>query len=97
MDLHARGLRAPDDVSVHAARDSETGRLSFVLVNKRAAKGARVALELAEPVREQELVVYEYSSADRGAIGRRPSRTVSGRRIALDLPPMSVLRFDLTP
>jgi photosystem II stability/assembly factor-like uncharacterized protein len=90
-------VSAPDDVSVHAARDSATGRLTFVLVNKRAAKPARVALKLSKTVPAQELTAFQYSAADAGAIGRLPSRKVSGDALTVDLPAMSVLRFDLAP
>ncbi|MDQ2732232.1 MAG: glycoside hydrolase family 44 protein, partial [Armatimonadota bacterium] len=53
-------VSAPDDVSVHAAKDSKTGRLTFVLVNKRAAKMARVTLNLTAPVPAQEVTPFEY-------------------------------------
>ena len=87
-------VSAPDDVSVHAAKDTKTGRLTFVLVNKRAAKGAKVTIKLAAPVPEQEVTPYEYSPADRRAIGQLPGRKVSGKTIETDLPAMSVLRFE---
>ena len=69
---------APADVSVHAARDSKTGRLTFVLINKRVAKDARVTLKLSKRVPEQEVVFYEYSGADRFAIGQLPPRKLVG-------------------
>ena len=90
-------VSAPDDVSVHSARDSKSGNLSFILVNKRAAKGAKVSLKLSSPVPEQEATIYEYSAAGRHAIGLLPGRRISGDTIDLDLPPLSVLRFDLKP
>jgi hypothetical protein len=90
-------VSAPDDVSVHAARDTETGRLTFVLVNKRAAKPARVTLKLSKPVPAQTVTVYEYSSADRGCIGRLPEQTMGGGSLTIDLPAMSVRRFDIMP
>jgi hypothetical protein len=88
---------SPEDVSVHAARDSKTGRLTFVLVNKRAAKGARIALRLSKPVPRQPLVIYEYSAADKNSIGGWPEGTAEGDMIRVSLPAMSVLRFDLKP
>jgi hypothetical protein len=88
---------APTDVSVHAAKDSKTGRLTFVLVNKRAAKDAKVTLKLSKRVPEQEAAFYEYSAADRFSIGQLPPRKVGGDKIEVDLPSMSVLRFDLKP
>ena len=97
-DVYLPGaVSAPDDVSVHAARASDAGRLTFVMVNKRAAKPARVTLKLSRPVPAQEVTVYEYSAADAGSIGRLPSRTMSGDSLTVDLPAMSVLRFDLKP
>jgi hypothetical protein len=90
-------VSAPDDVSVHTGRDSATGRLTFVLVNKRAAKSARVTLKLSESVPAQAVTAYEYSATDRGCIGTLPERTVEGDSLTVDLPAMSVLRFDLQP
>jgi hypothetical protein len=90
-------VSSPDDVSVHAARDGKSGRLTLVLVNKRAAKGARVTIELAAPVPAQDVTPYEYGAVDRTAIGQLPARKVSGRVIDVDLPAMSVLRFDVKP
>ena len=90
-------VSAPAEVSVHTARDSKTGRLTFVLINKRVAKHATVTLELSKAVPEQQIALYEYSSADRFAIGRLPAREVSGRSIEIDLPAFSVIRFDLEP
>ena len=90
-------VSAPTDVSVHAARDSQTGRITLVLVNKRAAKDAQVTLKFSEAVPRQDVTVYEYSAADRFAIGRRPVQTVAGHALTVDLPSLSVLRFDLNP
>jgi hypothetical protein len=88
-------VSAPEDVSVHASRDSKTGRLSFVLVNKRGSKPAKVNLRLSQAVPEQELRIYEYGGTDAYIIGELPARKVSGQAIQIDLPPMSVQRFDL--
>ncbi|MCY3017752.1 MAG: hypothetical protein NTW87_01795, partial [Planctomycetota bacterium] len=88
---------APHDVSVHAAKDSKTGRLTFVLVNKRAGKGAKLTLNLGAAVPAQDVTVYEYSSADRYCIGQLPAQKVSGDKVTMDVPPLSVLRFDLKP
>jgi photosystem II stability/assembly factor-like uncharacterized protein len=90
-------VSAPNDVSVHAARDSKTGRLTFILVNKRASLGAHLTLNLAAPVPAQDITVYEYSGVDKGVIGRWPARHVDGSVIKIDLAPMSVLRFDVKP
>jgi hypothetical protein len=90
-------VSAQDDISVHAAKDSKTGQLSFVIVNKRAAKDAKLTLKLSKAVPEQDVTVYEYSNADRNCIGQLPARKVSGESIELDVPSMAVLRFDLKP
>ena len=90
-------MSSPDDVSVHAARDAKTNRLTFVLVNKRAGRSAKVTLKLAAPVPPQDVTPYEYGTADRAAIGQLPARRVAGQAIEMDLPAMSVLRFDLKP
>jgi hypothetical protein len=86
---------APDDVSVHAARDGKTGRVTLVLVNKRAAKGARLALSFNASLPQQKVVVYEYSAANKHCIGQWPEQTVGGAALRLDLPPLSVLRLDV--
>ena len=57
-------------MSLHAARDSKTGRVTVVLVNKRAAKGACVTLNFNAPMPPQKLVVYEYSAANKHCIGQ---------------------------
>jgi len=90
-------VSAPDDISVHAAKDSATGRLTFVLVNKRAAKAAKVTIKLSASVKSQDVVFYQYSGQDRLAIGQLPTQKVAGNSVAVDLPPLSVLRFDLAP
>lgn len=88
---------APDDVSIHAAKDSKTGRLTFILVNKRIAKADSITLKLSAPVPAQDVTCYEYSGADRRAIGKLAARRVEGDTIKVDLAPMSVVRFDLKP
>ena len=88
---------AADDISIHAGRDSKTGKLTFVVVNKRVAKGAKVHLELGQSLPAQNLVVYEYSDADRYCIGQWPDRNISGSAIDVEVPPLSVLRFDVKP
>lgn len=88
-------VSAPDDVSVHALRDAANARLSLVLVNKRAAQPARVTLDLGRALARQTATIYEYSAADRFALGQWPARTVEGRSLSLDLPAMAALRVDL--
>jgi hypothetical protein len=88
---------AKDDVSVHAARDSASGRVSLVLVNKRALKPARVTIHLGKAVAAQSAPVWEYGIADTACIGQLPALPVSGDTITVDLPAMTVRRLDLTP
>ena len=90
------GLRASCFCSWPPSR-GQRARLTFVLINKRVAKHASVTLELSKAVPEQQVALYEYSNADRFAIGRLPARKVSGRSIAIDLPAFSAIRFDLKP
>jgi len=88
-------VSAKDDVSVHTYRDPATKKLSFVLVNKRAAKDTRVTLNLSKAIPEQTVSPWEYSASDRFAIGQLPARKVGGRSIDIDLPAMSVIRIDV--
>jgi hypothetical protein len=88
---------APEDVSVHAAKDAKSGKLTFVLIHKRVTKGAKVTLKLSAPVPEQEVTFYEYGSADRLCIGQLPARKIGGDKIEVSVPPFSVVRFDVKP
>ena len=90
-------VSAPTDVSVHTARDTVTGKLTFILVNKRAATGAKVTLKLNAALSAQAVTMYEYSRADRFAIGELPAKHIEGRTFTVDLPPLSVVRFDAQP
>ena len=90
-------VSAPADVSVHTARDTTTGKLTFIIVNKRAALGAKVVLKLNAALPAQAVTMYEYSRADRFAIGELPAQQIAGRTITVDLPPLSVVRFDVHP
>jgi hypothetical protein len=87
-------VSAPDDVSVHAARAAD-GKVTFVLINKRAKKGARLTVKLSKAVPSQTVALYEYSSVNSKCIGLLPDMTVGGDSITINLPPMSVLRFDV--
>lgn len=87
----------PTDISVHSAKDTKTGNLTFVIVNKRAAKDAKLTLKFKKSVPAQDMVVYEYSSVDRFSIAQLPARQIKGDKIELDVPSMTVLRFDLKP
>ena len=90
-------VNAPTDVSVHTARDTKTGKLTFILVNKRATTGAKVTLKLNAALPAQAVTLYEYSRADRFAIGELPAKQIAGRTIEVDLPSLSVVRFDAQP
>lgn len=85
----------PDDVSVHVARNTADGRLSVVLVNKRSARDTKVVLTFSKPVPKQEVTVYEYGRVDRMVIGKRPAQLMEGSTVTLELPSMTVLRFDV--
>jgi hypothetical protein len=87
----------PYDVSVHAAKDSKTGRLTFILINKKAQKDVKLTLKLSKAVPAQDVPVYEYSGADLNAIGQLPDLHVAGDSVTVNLPSMSVLRFDVKP
>jgi hypothetical protein len=84
-----------DSVSVYAFKDTQKKVASFVILNKRATKGARVALELGAPVPAQKVTRYEYSGAYPKAIGELPPLDVSGKSLKLSVAPMSILRVDV--
>lgn len=87
----------PNDVSLHASRDAASGRLSLIVINKRAAKGAHVTIKLSGKIPEQEVTPWEYGAADQYCIGLLPARKVGGDQLTIELPPLSVQRIDLTP
>ncbi len=83
------------DVEIFATQSSkDKKKLSFVLINKRAKQAAKVKLELSAALPEQEVQPYELSAEDLRAIGALPRRKIGGSSVELELPPMSVLRFD---
>jgi hypothetical protein len=84
-----------DSVSVYAFKDTERKVVSFMVLNKRAEKGARIALELSAPVPAQKAKRYEYSSANEKAIGELEPLSVSGKKLDLSIAPMSILRVDV--
>jgi hypothetical protein len=85
----------PDDVQAFVTRSAkDEAKLSFVFLNKRVKKSARIKLKLSAPLPEQAVVPYELSGANPKAIGELPARKVGGSSIEVELPPMSVLRFD---
>ena len=95
--LLAAKVSRPNDVSVFAAKDSKTGRCTFVLINKRLRTDATVSLDLGRAIPQQDVTFYEYAPCDRFAIGRLPARRIGGRKIDLALPAFSIVRFDVKP
>jgi hypothetical protein len=84
-----------NSVAVYAFKDAQRKVTSFVIVNKRARKGARVALDLGVSVPAQQATRYEYSSANLKAIGELSPLDVAGKAINLSIAPMSILRVDV--
>jgi hypothetical protein len=84
-----------DSVSVYAYKDTQHNVTSFMLHNKRASKGVRLALDLGTPISAQKATRYEYSNANPKAIGALPPLDVSGQIIHLSVAPMSILRVDV--
>jgi len=84
-----------DRVSVYAFKDAAKKVTSFVLLNKRARKGARVALELGVAVPAQKARRYEYSRENPKAIGELPPLDVSGKSMKVGVSPMSIVRVDV--
>ena len=84
-----------DSVSVYAFKDTQKKVASFVILNKRANKGARIALDLGAPVPAQKATRYEYSGAHPKAIGELPPLDVSGKSVTISVAPMSILRVDV--
>jgi hypothetical protein len=86
---------APDDISIHAARDSAGKKLTLILINKRGSKSAKLTLNFKTALPEQETVSYEYSDADAKQIKTLPPVKVSGNTIEMELAPISVRRMDV--
>jgi hypothetical protein len=84
-----------DSVSVYAFKDEKRKIASFVLVNKRAQKGAKIALELGAPVAAQKAPRWEYSSKNQKAIGELPPLDVNGQELDVSIAPMSITRVDV--
>ena len=84
-----------DSVSVYVFKDAKTKVASFIVLNKRAKKGANVALDLGTTIPTQKAKRYEYSRANPKAIGELPPLDVSGQNVKLSIAPMSILRVDV--
>lgn len=84
-----------DSVGVYVFKDANRNVASFMILNKRAKKGAKVTLDLGTAVPAQKAARYEYSGANPKAIGELPPLEVSGKAITVTIAPMSILRLDL--
>lgn len=84
-----------DSASVYAFKDEKRKVVSFMILNKRAKKGARVALELSAAVPAQKAARYEYSNVNPKAIGELPPLEVNGKTLRVDVAPMSIVRVDV--
>ena len=84
-----------DSVSVYAFKDEKRKVASFIVLNKRAKKGAKLSLELSAPVPAQKATRYEFSGINEKAIGELPPLEVSGNKIDLSIAPMSIQRVDV--
>lgn len=84
-----------DSVGVYVFKDDKTKVASFLVINKRASKGAKVAIDLGMAIPAQSAKRYEYSNANQKAIGELPPLDVSGQSLNVEAPPMSILRIDV--
>jgi hypothetical protein len=83
------------NVSVYIYKNAKTGIASFIVLNKKAKKGAKVSIDLAADLPNQSAPAWEFSSANMKCIGELPPMKVGGKKIAFDIAPMSILRFDV--
>src|SRR6266540_1235888 len=84
-----------DIVGVYVFKDPTRNVASFMILNKRAKKGAKVTLDLATAVPAQKATRYEYSGANPKAIGELPPLELGGKTINVTIAPMSILRLDV--
>jgi hypothetical protein len=84
-----------DDVSVYAFKDVQRNVASLILLNKRAKKGVKLALDFGAAVPAQQAPRYEYSNINPKAIGELPPLAVSGQALNISLAPMSIVRVDV--
>jgi hypothetical protein len=84
-----------DSVSVYAFKDPKKKVVSFIILNKRAQKGAKLALDLGTSVPAQKAKRYEYSKVNEKVIGELPPLDVSGQKLNVSIAPMSILRVDV--
>jgi hypothetical protein len=84
-----------DSVSVYVFKDDKKKVASFILLNKRAKKGAKVALELGASVAAQKAPRWEFSAKNQKAIGELPPLDVNGPKLDVSIAPMSITRIDV--
>lgn len=84
-----------DSVSVYVYKNEKTKVASFILINKRAAKGVKIALDLGVDVPAQQATRYEFSGVNQKAIGELPALDVSGQKLDVSIAPMSITRIDV--
>jgi len=84
-----------ESVGVYVFKDAKRNVASFMILNKRATKGAKVTLDLTTAVPAQKATRYEYSGANLKAIGELPPLDVGGKAINVTIAPMSILRLDV--
>jgi hypothetical protein len=82
-------------VGVYVFKDENRKVASFIILNKRAKKGAKVALELSAPVVAQKAPRWEYAAVNQKAIGELPPLDVSGKKLDVCVAPMSITRIDV--
>jgi hypothetical protein len=84
-----------DSVGVYVFKDATRKVASFIITNKRAKTGAKLALDLGVAVPAQKAARYEYSGANLKAIGELPPLELSGKTLNVSIAPMSILRVDV--
>jgi hypothetical protein len=84
-----------DSASVYVFKDPKKKVASFIILNKRAKKGVKLAIDLTAPVAAQKAARYEYSAKNQKAIGELPPLDVSGQRMDVSVAPMSITRIDV--
>jgi hypothetical protein len=84
-----------DSVGVYVFKDAQRKVASLMVLNKRAAKGAKLAIDLGAAPPAQKATRYEYSKVSPKAIGQLPPLDVNGKSITLEVAPMSIVRVDI--
>ncbi|OGV58330.1 MAG: hypothetical protein A2X45_19235 [Lentisphaerae bacterium GWF2_50_93] len=82
-------------VSVYAYKNVKTKTASLILLNKKSTKGAKVEIAFKNEIPVQDASAWEFSRANLKAIGEIPPMKISGKKISVELPSMSILRIDI--